>query len=126
MSSPGKKSEPAEQGGQQGLLGMETVFGLVEHPAGGPIDDAGTDLLTAMGRQAMQHDGARIGRRQQRFIEAEACKGLLPLPLFLLLAHRGPDIGVQGVGATHAGHGIGGQLKAAATRSQGPGLLQHG
>ena len=28
------KGSGSEQGGQEGLLGMETIFGLVKHPAG--------------------------------------------------------------------------------------------
>ena len=45
------------QGGQQGLLGMEAVFGLIENSAGDTFHHLSADLFTPMGGQAMQHDG---------------------------------------------------------------------
>jgi len=53
-------------------------------------------------RPAMQHDGARFGRRQQGFIEAEAGEGPAPVAVVLLLASS-PDIGVRGRWAPHNG-----------------------
>ena len=41
------------QGRQQGLLGMEAVFCLIENAAGGTFHHFNADLFTPMGGQAM-------------------------------------------------------------------------
>jgi len=63
---------------------MEAVSGLVEHPAGGPIDDAALICLHRGGPAGnFAARGARIGRRQQGFIEAEKPAKACSVPLFL-------------------------------------------
>src|SRR4051794_34620224 len=51
----------AEAPGEDALLGMEPVFGLIEHDGLRPIDHLFGDLLATMGRQAMHEHG--IGLR---------------------------------------------------------------
>ena len=71
---------------------MQAVFGLIKDAACLALHHLGADLLTAVGRQAVQND--RIGCRllHQGLIHAESRKGLLPLRLFGFLAHGGPNV----------------------------------
>ena len=62
------KGSGAQEGGQQGLLGMQAIFSLVKHPAGRAFDRAGADLFAPVGRQAVQHDGAAVGFGQERLV----------------------------------------------------------
>ena len=50
VAAPRCDSEAAQQGGQQGLLGVQAVFRLVEDPAGAAFDHAGADFLASVGR----------------------------------------------------------------------------
>ena len=58
-----------QQPGEQGLLGVQPVLGLVPHDALRPVDDRGRDLLAAVGRQAVQHDGVGGGPRQRGLVD---------------------------------------------------------
>ena len=78
---------------------MEAVLRLVEDPGLGSVDHFGGDLLTPMGREAVQEDGVGIGQPHDAPVHTEAVKDLLPRRLLLLLAHGGPDIGSEHVGA---------------------------
>ena len=48
--------QTTEQGSQQGLLGMQTILGLIEDAAGGPFHHTCTDLFAAVGRKAVEND----------------------------------------------------------------------
>ena len=48
--------------GQDALLGVQAVLGLVEDDRLRPVHDLVRDLLAAMGRQAMHEDGVPLGR----------------------------------------------------------------
>ena len=121
----GRGSEAAQQRGEQSLLDMQTILGLIEHLAGRPLDDARADLLPPMGRQAMEHDRAAVRLGEQGLIQAPAAEGLLPAALLLLLAHGGPNIGVERVGTAHGGERLGGEGDGGAVARQGPGPLHH-
>ena len=102
---------------------MQAILGLVKYPTGRAFDRAGADLFAPVGRQAVQHDGAAVGFGQESLIQAPAGKGLFPFQLFLLLAHRSPDIGIEGMGSAHRGDRVVHHFDAAAGWSEGPGLL---
>ena len=52
----GTCSGAAQERRQQGLLGMQTVFGLIKDAAVAAFHGARADLQAAVGRQAVQHD----------------------------------------------------------------------
>ena len=71
-----------------------------------PVDDRGRHLLAALGRQAVEEDRLRLGQRHQLLghLEGRECRrARLALGL---LAHRGPDVGVDRVGAGDGRGGI--------------------
>ena len=55
-----------QQPGQDRLLGVPTVLGLVPDGALRAVDHLGGDLLAAVGGQAVQHDRVRVGVAEQR------------------------------------------------------------
>ena len=116
----------SQQGRQQGLLHVHSVLGLIKYAALVAFNHGGADLLAAVGRQAVQHDRPAIGFRQQLAIKAPAPKRPLPFNLLLLLPHRGPNIGVEGVGAAHGSDGLMDNGDFGAAPSQGSCPLQHG
>ena len=82
------RSQTTQQNGEERLLGMQTILRLVKDPAGRTLHHPGTDLLIAMGRQAVQHDRFGIRFCQQGLVQAKPFKRLLPLRLLLLLAQK--------------------------------------
>src|SRR5262249_12886843 len=82
-----------------GLLSVQTVLRLVEHDGAWAVDHGVGDLLPAVGRQAVHHQPRGTGGREEALVHlivlerAAACRGLA------LLAHAGPDVGVEDVGA---------------------------
>ena len=80
---------------------MHTIGGLDPHPAAGPIDHVGGDLLTSMSGEAVQEHGSVLSRAHQPFVDLEPLEGTEALITFGLLAHRRPHVGVDHVGPTH-------------------------
>ena len=80
---------------------MEAVLGLVEHRRLRPLEDLLLDLLPAMGGQAVEDDGVRGGERHALAVDDVVLEGLPPDVDLVLLAHAGPDVGVDRVGSGH-------------------------
>ena len=59
-----------------------------------------------MRRQAMHHDRIRLCDRQQTVVELIRTQHFYPSRLLLLLAHAGPDIGIEHIGAFDRHEGI--------------------
>lgn len=78
------------------------------HRAGRPVHHRVGDLVAAMGRQAMQHDGIRVGQRQKSRVELKRPKRLHSVQPVVFLAHRRPGVGDQNVGAGGGRVGVGG------------------
>jgi len=76
---------------------VRAVLGLVEHDRLRSVDDAGADLLAAVGGQTVHEHGARIGARHQRLVHDEAREVALALVGLCLLSHGRPDIRVDAV-----------------------------
>ena len=64
-----------QQPGQQRLLRVQAVLGLVPHDALRPVDDVGADLLAPVGGQAVQHDRVGVGARGQRGVDGVGPNG---------------------------------------------------
>ena len=79
---------------------METVLRLIKDPTRSTFHDLSGDFLTAMSRKTVQNNGIGCRVIHQLLIHAEVRKSLFSLLLFLLLAHRSPNIGVYGLGTT--------------------------
>src|SRR5699024_2798840 len=79
-----------EQPGQQGLLRVQAVLGLVPDNGGGPVDHGGADLLAAVGGQAVQEDPA--GQLHQLIGDLVRGEGLLSSSVLAFLAHRHPGV----------------------------------
>src|ERR1700722_16156095 len=87
-----------EQPYHHGLLSVETILALVQQRRLLPIDDVVGYFFAAMSGQTMHHDGITRGALEHRFVELEFLEIAAPLGGFLLLAHRGPGIGINHVG----------------------------
>ncbi len=83
------------------LLRMQPVLGLIEHHRLRSVEHLVGDFLAAMGRQAMHHERALARILQQRVVDLEPLEVAPALRRFLLVAHRGPGIGVNHVGVLH-------------------------
>jgi endonuclease/exonuclease/phosphatase family metal-dependent hydrolase len=89
---------------------VEAVLRLVPDDGTLAVEDLGGDLLAGMRRQAVQDDGAVLGRREQVGVEAERSEvGAAALRL-RLVPHADPDIGVERIGTGDGGARIVGQL----------------
>src|SRR5262245_3141894 len=96
----------SEQVEDHRLLGVQTVFRLIEHDRLGAIEHLVGDLLAAVRGQTVHDDGARLGEADDRVVELVTAERLLPLHLLCLLAHRRPHVGVEHVGAVRRAPGI--------------------
>src|SRR5260370_32174206 len=88
--------------GHERHLGVESVAGLVEHPGSRAVDDLVGDLFATMSRKAVQEDRA-LRRIHQRLVDLVGRKDLTPGRPLVLLAHRAPDVGVDGGRAVEGG-----------------------
>ena len=80
----------------------------------GPSRTDGRDLLAPMGRQAVQDDSLGRGASQQLVVDGVARERLAPQLGLVLLAHRRPHVGVEGIGTGGRLGRIGGHLELAA------------
>ena len=76
------------------------------------LDHAVGDFLAAVGGEAVQEDGVPVGGVHQRLVHDVALEGAGALLLLLLLAHRGPHVGVHHVRAARGLARIGGERDA--------------
>src|SRR5881296_3824877 len=94
-------SYPGEEPGQDRLLRMQTVLGLIEYDRLGPVDHLLGDLESSMGRKAVHHDRVLLRVVEEGGVDLVQAEHLLALLLLFLLAHRNPDVRVDDVGALH-------------------------
>ena len=88
-----------QEPGDDRLLGVAAVLGLVPDDALRAVEDVGVDLLAPVGRQAVHDD--RVGRRVGHQLGGDGVVGEHRQPLLglALLAHRDPGVGDHDVGA---------------------------
>src|SRR6266487_1735984 len=84
---------------QSGLRRMKSSLGLIPYGAAEKIDHLGLDLLSAMGRQAMEHRD--VGRRPPEKLAAddEPAERRAAHLLLALLSHARKDVGADDVSA---------------------------
>ena len=104
----------AEQHEDDGLLGVHAVFGLVEDDRLRAVEDGVGDLGVAVRGQAVHEDGVRLGVGHQLFVDLVGLEDGGALGGFVLEAHGGADVGVDGVGAGDGLDGVGGEGDGAA------------
>src|SRR6202171_419797 len=92
--------------GQNSLLCVQPVFGLVEHHRLRAVDHFVGDLLAAMGRQAVHEDGVGLGARHQPRIDLVALEQVMA-PRAVAVAHGDPGVGDDAVGALDGFFGVG-------------------
>ena len=102
---------------------MHPVGGLGPHPAAGPVDHLGGHLLAPAGGQAVQEHRAGPGPGHQGLVHRVPLEGLQAPGRLGLLAHGGPHVGVDGVGAGHRLGRVVGEDRVAA---RGPDAVQGG
>ena len=90
---------PLEQPGDDRLLGVAAVLGLVPDHALRAVEHVGVDLLAAVGRQAVHDDRVGRGERHQLGGDRVVAERRQPGGGLLLLAHRDPRVGDDDVGA---------------------------
>ena len=91
--------EPQDEGDQERLRGVHAVLGLVEDDGLRPVDDVGGDLLAAVGGQAVHEHGVGEASAITAALTWYGCEGLGAGRLLVVaVAHREPDVGVDGVG----------------------------
>src|SRR5690242_4074166 len=81
----------SQQVQDDGLLGVQAVFRLVEHDRARTVEHGVGDLLTAVGGQAVHDYGTRLGEPDNCLVQLISAERLLPSHLFGFLPHRGPD-----------------------------------
>src|SRR3954452_18698099 len=88
----------AEAPGEDALLGVQPVLGLVEHDRARAVHDLVGDLLAAMRRQAMHEDRLLAGGVHQPGVDLVGLEQVVTSAL-VLVAHRHPAIGHDRGGA---------------------------
>ena len=97
----------AEQHQQQSFLRVHTVFGLVENDGLRPVEDGVRYFGVAVRGEAVHEDGVLLGVGHQGFVDLVGLEDRGALGGFVLEAHAGADVGVDGVGT---GDGLDGVL----------------
>src|SRR5271165_6455097 len=82
-----------------GLLRVQTIFGLLKNERPWRVDHLVSYLVAAMRRQAVQEDGFRLGTTEELGVDLEWEEDFPPLRSFCLLSHAGPHVGVHHVRA---------------------------
>ena len=77
---------------------MQPVFGLLEDGRVGVLHHLGGDFLAPDHGQAMQDECRGLGMRVQLGVDLVTLERRLAGRLFGFKAHRGPDIGIDGIG----------------------------
>src|SRR5277367_405627 len=91
-----------EQRVQDRLLNVQAIFCLVVNDRARRVYNAGADLKTAVGGQAVQEDRIGRGLREERFIDLISGEGFFASGGFGFLAHARPNIGVNGLRARYS------------------------
>ena len=94
----------AKAPGQDALLRVQAVLGLVEHHRLRAVDHLVGDLLAAMRGQAVHEDRLRLGERHQLGIDLIGLEQIVAM-LAVLVAHRHPGVGDDAIGAATAASG---------------------
>src|SRR5215831_2144418 len=89
----GTVNASADQVLQQGLLRVQPVFGFVPHDALGPIDNFRRNFLAAMRWQAVHEQRAGFRLPHHRRVDHPVREIALPVLVFGLETHAGPDVG---------------------------------
>jgi hypothetical protein len=98
--------------GQNPLLRVQPVLGLVEHHRMRAVDHFVGDLFAAMRRQAMHEDGVRLGARHQPRIDLIALEQVMAARA-VAIAHGDPGVGDDAVGALDGLFRVGADVIAA-------------
>ena len=88
-----------QQTGQQRLLCVQAVLGLGEHPRGRTVDHRRVDLFATVRGQAVEEHRARRSQGEESIGHAVRREHGRTRAGLVLLSHRGPDVGVDDVGA---------------------------
>jgi hypothetical protein len=111
---PSFRRRVAQQPGEEGLLGVEAVLGLVPDHRLRSVKNLGRNLIAAVGGQAVKDDGVGPGQRQGGAVDAVGTEQLKPRRLLLLLAHGDPGVRGDDVGAGEGLRRVGGDEDRAA------------
>src|SRR6266699_523835 len=83
--------------GEDALLGVKSVFRLVEHHGLRPVDHLVGDLMAAMRREAMHEHGVGFRSRQQPPVDLIRLEQIVPA-LAILVPHGHPGVGHDAIG----------------------------
>src|SRR4051812_33173222 len=89
----------AEQHHQNGLLHVQAVFRLVEYNGSRRIDHGISNFFATVRWQTMHEQSRWRGSGEELVVHLICAESLFPLCRFTLLAHTGPGVGVDRVGA---------------------------
>jgi len=76
---------------------MKSVFGLIKNDGSSVINHFIGYFFTPMSRQTVHHQGIILSISQQSTVNLIGGKDLYSLGMFLLLAHTGPNIGIDNI-----------------------------
>ncbi len=96
----------AEKHEQDGLLRVHAVFGLVEDDGLRAVEHGVGDFGVAVCGKAVHKDGVGLRERHEGFVDLVGLEDGRALGGFMLEAHAGADVGVDGVGAGGGFDGI--------------------
>ncbi len=99
---------------QDGLLGVHAVFGLVEDDRLRAVEDCVGDFGVAVRGEAVHEDCVGLGVGHQGFVDLVGLEDGGALGGFVLEAHAGADVGVDGVGSGDGFDGVLGEGDGAA------------
>ena len=88
----------AEEHEEQSLLGVHAVFGLIEDDGLRAVEDGVGDLGVAVGGEAVHEDGVGLRVGHESFVDLIGLEDGGALGGFVLEAHAGADVSVDGVG----------------------------
>ncbi len=106
----------AEEHEQESLLRVHAVLGLIEDDGLRTVEDGVGDFGVAVRREAVHEDGVGLRVGHERFVDLVGLEDGGALGGFMLEAHAGADVGVDGVGAGDGLDGVVQQGDAAAGR----------
>src|SRR3546814_1842675 len=90
--SSGQSCPSGKTPGENALLRVQTVLGLVPHHRLRPVDDRGGHLVAAVRRQAVHEDRLRLGQRHNPVVNLVGAQQVVPT-LAVVLPHGDPGIG---------------------------------
>ena len=96
----------AEEHEQDGFLGVHAVFGLIEDDGLRAVEDGVGDFGVAMRGEAVHEDGVGLSVCHEGFVDLIGLEDWGAFGSFVLEAHAGADVGVDGVGSGDCLDGI--------------------